>query len=381
MAKNKKLDKILIDCRAFDKKGSSISVYLFNLLKSLLKNNRYEYILVINNKKYKDVFKGENLKIICSSVKNNLIWDNLVIPYFSIKEKADLIFYPKTASSIFKIPGKKIVVTIHGMIYKVQPETHPFWINWYWRGAGKISSIISNQIIVVSKQDKKDLLSEGYSEQKMKVIPIGVNDIFYQQYSQSSTKKVLSKYNLKKNNYFVQVGHITQKKNHKFTLKLLEKHLSQDSSLKAIFVGRPDDKKLYNKLQEITRQMGISGQVVFSGAIDQNKQPKAIPILLQNSILSFFPSTYEGFGIPAVEAMAAETPMLCSNRGSLPEVVGKELTLPLENRVLWLKKIDQLINNRQKRQERLKKQKIIADKYRWNNISKEYLKTFNKLLS
>ena len=152
--------KVLIDGRAFFNDGSSISVYLYNLSKNLFKLNNLEYVLVLNNKKYiKEFSKYKNVKIIFSNIKNNLIWDNIVIPFYSLKYKCNLIFYPKGSSCMYKIPSKKIVVTIHGMIYKKHPEVHSFIENIYWRFIGKVSSIISNKIIVVSESDKKDLLS------------------------------------------------------------------------------------------------------------------------------------------------------------------------------------------------------------------------------
>jgi glycosyltransferase involved in cell wall biosynthesis len=214
----------------------------------------------------------------------------------------------------------------------------------------------------------------------MKIIPIGVNDIFYQDYSKKDVDKVLDKYNLEKNNYFIQIGHITKKKNHIFTLKLIKDKLQKNKKLKIVFIGRKDDKKACKKLTTFINKHNLSNQVIFTGGIDQNKESKTIPVLLQNALIAFFPSTYEGFGIPAVEAMAAATPILVSNRGSLSEVIGEEHTIPLEDTRKWQEQLDLLISDKKQYNIKTEKQKKIANKYRWDNISKEYIKTFNNLL-
>lgn len=370
--------KILVDCRAFINEGSSISVYLYNLLKEILKDEKNNYVLVLNNKSYVSTFSGyANVSVVYSKIKNNLIWDNFVIPYYSIITGAKIIFYTKGSTCWFKIPKKKIIVTIHGMIYKIQPGVHSKIENIYWRNVGKIASVIANKIVVVSKSDQTDLLSEGYNLKKMKIIPIGVSDIFLKKYSDEETIRVLNKYGLKNKKYLIQVGHLTKKKNQEFTLNIFKEITKKYPGIKLVFVGGMDTDKDYAcKLSSLVKQDGLSNKVIFTGAIDQNKGKAILPILLKNSLLFLFPSTYEGFGMPPVEAIASNVPVLSSNRGSLPEVLGKEHTRPLVQKE-WVYQVKNLLDKKSEYFKELEKQKRKIAKYRWEIISKEYLKLFH----
>ena len=373
--------RILIDCRAFLKRASSSSVYTYNLVNNLIRKKNHYFVLILNNKSYIKYFiDHKNVEVIYSGIKNNILWDNLVIPYYALKEKADLILYTKSSSCWFKIPKKKIVTTVHGMIYKIQSENHTFVENIYWRTVGKISSIVSDKIIAVSNSDKKDLVEDNYDPDNICVIPIGISESFFKKenYEENS---VLKKYNLKENKYFVQVGHITKKKNQKFTIYLFYETLKKYPDLKVVFIGRSDiDPDYYLEIIDSLSSLKINKNIIFVGAIDQNSNPKTIPTLLNKSICAFFPSTYEGFGMPAVEAIATGSPVLASDRGSLPEVLGKENVIPLEKKEKWLKVINKLIEDKNYRNHLISKQKTIVEKYRWKNIAEEYLKLFNSLM-
>jgi len=370
------MSKYLIDCRAFINEGSSISVYLYNLLTEILKNDKKnEYILVLNNKEYIPKFdKSKNIKIIYSKVKNNILWDNFVIPYYAIKTNSSLIFYPKGSTCWFRIPRKKIIVTIHGMIYKIQPEIHSKLENFYWRIVGKIASLVSNRIIVVSNRDKTDLISEGYNPKKMQIIPIGLSSTFLEKYPQEKVNDTLKKYELSKKKYLIQVGHLTKKKNQEFTLNLYNNLVKKYPNLKLVFVGGDStDKEYANKLVLLIKKFGLKGRIIFTGAIDQNKSKEIIPILLRNSSLFIFPSTYEGFGMPPVEAIGSKTPVLSSNKGSLPEVLGKENILELELS-LWIDEATKILKDKDYRNTLIIRQSKLIEKYKWSEISKIYIR-------
>jgi len=373
--------RILIDGRAFNIKGSSISVYLFNLLNEIFKLKNNEYILVLNNKNYiKEFDKFKNVQLIYSEIRNNLFWDNLIIPYFAIKTKSNVIFYPKGSTSLFRVLGKKIVVTIHGMIYKIDTKVHSRIENIYWRFIGKLASLISNQIIAVSENDKQVLISEGYSAKKIEVIPIGISKIFFTSANQVVSKKILRDFNLEEKQYIIQVGHITKKKNQEFTINLFKEIFLNYPKLKLVFVGSKEvDKAYYGHLVELIKEYSLQNKIIFTNSIDQNKHKKILPTLIQNSILFVFPSTYEGFGMPVVEAIASKVPVLSSNSGAIPEIIGVNNTLDINNKDLWISMIKTLIDNKRFYKKIVSQQSMTIKRYKWDKISNEYNKLFDKI--
>jgi len=369
--------KIIVDGRAFINEGSSASNYLFNLLFELAKDSFLEIILVLNNERYKNQFHNIGIKIIYSKTKNNFVWDNFLIPFWAIRNKCRIIFYPKSSSCLFRIPGKKIISTIHGMIYKFD-RSIPFFVRLYWRSVGKIASVVADKIIAVSVTDRHDLIIEGYSKDKIKVIPIGINRSFFESYPDKEIDLVLNKFKLKRNRYFIHVAKITEKKNQLFSLKVLIDFLRTGNKL--IFVGNTQsDKTYYSKVREFIRSNKLNSKVIFSGPIDQNREWRTIPILLSQASIALFPSQYEGFGIPPLEAMAAGTPIIISNRGALKEIYGPDFTLPLEDQEQWIKRFRELMGKSNHRREYLDKQTKLVQKYHWQRIGKEYIKLFRQL--
>lgn len=368
---------VLVDGRAFIREGSSASSYLFNLLSELKKEQSLKIILVINNQKYLGKFDHPNVKTIFSKVKNNLLWDNFVIPYQAIKNQTKIVFYPKSSSPFFRLPRKKIVTTIHGMIYKFD-RSIPFLTRIYWRFVGKLASIVTNKIIAVSKNDKKDLIGEGYKSDKIEVIPIGVSRIFFDDYPYNQTKEVLKKFGLQKSKYLIQVAKITEKKNQLFSLDLFK--MIKNRGFKMVFIGNTKaDEVYYQKVCEQIKKNNLQTKVIFTGPIDQNRKPWIIPILLKNSVLAVFPSLYEGFGIPPMEAMASGTPVVMSDRGALKEIYGQDFTFPLEDKIKWTNVVNDLINNKKFKKSYLEKQTVLAKNYHWEAVAKRYSKLFRDI--
>ncbi len=369
--------RITIDGRAFIREGSSASNYLYNLLLELAKEKNLKIQLVVNNKKYLNYFRAENVKINFSQVKNNFFWDNLIIPYLAIKNRSKVIFYPKSSSCFYKLPGKKIITTVHGMIYKFD-QSISLPVRIYWRVIGRVASLVADKIIAVSKNDKKDLISEGYKKEKINIIPIGVNEIFLQKYSVDNIKKTLDKYQLLAGNYIIQVAKISKKKNQIFSLEIFKNF--RQSKLKIVFVGNTNaDISYFRQLEKVAKKYNLADRIIFTGPIDQNRQPATIPILLQNSVAAIFPSLYEGFGIPPLEAMAAGVPIISSNRGSLKEIYGKDFTIPLEEKRRWSSNLNKLIKDKKFRKKYIEKQNKLVEKYRWEKIGQRYLEIFRKI--
>jgi len=371
--------KVLIDGRCFINEGSSPSVYLHGLLKQLAKCDRYLFILLLNNKSYVNEFKNySNIHPEIIKVKNNIFWDNVILPYYALKNRCRIIFYPKSSSCCYKIPGKKIITTIHGAIYVVEKKDRKLLEKIYWKYAGKIASKVADRVVAVSEHDKQDLISYyGCRPQKIKVIPIGINQCLLQSEKAIDKSAVLQSYGLEEKKYFIQVGLLTKKKNHLFTLRVLKDFLTANKQYKVVFLGSQDrDTGYYSKVLDYIDSNGLNGQIVFLDSIDQNREGERMSVLLRNARLGFFPSTYEGFGIPPLEMIALGVPVLISDRGSLPEVYGKNNTLPLEEENLWIEEIKRLLSDDEYFDSVLKSQQEVIDKYRWENIGEKYLELF-----
>ena len=372
--------KVLVDGRCFINKGSSVAVYLHNIIEYLAQNDRFIIYLVINNPGYKEEYKDySNVNPIFVNIRNNIIWDHLVVPYMAIKCGCQIVFYPKSSSCGYRLPGKKIITTIHGVIYEVEKHNIKPLERIYWKTAGKTAARVADKVIAVSESDKEDLVNYfGCRAGKITVIPIGVNKNFLSPASNREAGEILNSYGLDQKKYFIQVGSLIKKKNQLFTLSILKDYLLSNRQYKVLFLGPTDrDSEYYEKVLAYINHHSLEGQVVFSGSIDQNIESDRMSLLVQNAILGLFPSSYEGFGIPPLEMIALGVPVLISNRGALKEVYGEANTLPLEEKT-WMAELKKLLADRDYYNNLVNRQKKILKNYSRESIGSKYLELFTE---
>lgn len=355
---------------------SSTNVYLFNIIKNLSENyNDIEIIILTNWNLYIEKFnKFNNVKVIYSKVRNPLIWLNFIVPYYWIKNKVDVIFYGKSATSIFPIPWINIVSTIHWLIYKIMPETSSKIENIYWRLMAKIAYLVSKKIIVVSNNDFNDLVDDGCNKSKLEKIYIWLDEKYF--YDKNINIEYLKEFNLQPKEYFIQIWWISKKKNQKFTLDIFKKIFDTNKNFKLVFVWPVLDKEYYNYLQEIINENNLQNNIIFTFWINQNIEFEKFITLLQNAKIFYFPSIYEWFWIPPLEAISQKVPALISNKGSLNEIYWIQNTFDL-NLDLWIKQSLNIINNKDEEKNIINNQSLILEKYKWKNIIKNYYNLFN----
>lgn len=355
---------------------SSTNVYLFNIIKNLSENfDDIDIIVLTNWKSYIDKFNSfKNTKVIYSKVRNPLLWVNFVVPFYSIKNKVDIIFYWKSSCCFFPIFWKKIITTVHWLIYKIMPETSSKLENIYWRIMAKISYIISKKVIVVSDTDYKDLLEDWCKESKLEKIYIWLDKKYF---SWIYDKKFLEKYSLEEKKYFLQIWWVSKKKNQKFTLEVLENYLKENKDFKLVFVWPVLDHKYFLELKNIINEKKLDKQIVFTKWINQNIEFDFFISLLKWAKIFYFPSIYEWFWIPPLEAISQEVPSLISNKWSLSEIYWSDNVLELDKQI-WIEMTNKILNNPEFENNFLSNQRKILNKYKWENIIKKYYNLFIK---
>ena len=209
----------------------------------------------------------------------------------------------------------KTVVTIHDLVIKTWPKTFPWFDRKIYDRKFSSSCKRADQIIAISESTKKDIVNYYQVDPKgIKVIYQTCNESFKLVMSKTLINQVLERYQLPAS-YLLYVGSVTERKN---LLGLLEAIRLVPKSLKIPLVVIGNGSTYLKKVQAFIAQHNMQQQVFFP----KNISTEELSAIYQGAEIFCYPSFYEGFGIPIIEALFSKTAVLTSNISSLPEAAG-----------------------------------------------------------
>lgn len=352
-------------------KQVGVSVYTLSLLSYFKKwSDQTTQFKIFLKTKPKDFMPSETDFFKYVIVKGNFLWSQLFLPLnLYLKDKVDVFFSPAHYSPRFcPIPT---VVTIHDLSYFIYPEEFLKKDLYQLKNWTKYSIEKSRKIIAVSKTTKKDLMKfYNIPEEKIEVVYNG-----FEKQSNNKTEAVLEENHpsktasVNKKKYLLFVGTIQPRKNLSVLLKAFAELIKTKPEFKLVITGKKG--WLYEQTFQKVKDLKLEQKVIFTDHVSDNELTK----LYKNAFCLVMPSLYEGFGIPLLEAMANNCPVISSFASSLPEVGGEAcLYFDPNNSDDLLDKINELIDNNQLRQELINKGKERVKLFSWKKTA---LKTLN----
>ena len=288
-------------------------------------------------------------------------------------EAVDVFHWP----NFLLIPGVsgKQVITIYDLTFLLFPEYQP-WL----RGMGLAKGIAqsadrADMIIAISNHTKRDLVTHlGVSEKKIRVIHCAVSRAF-RPIESSAIRPVLAKYGLPHDGYLLYVGNIEPRKN---LVRLLQAY----SLMKGrgtfchplILCGGSGwkNKEVYDCVQRLS----LDKEVKFIGYVPDED----LSVLMSGATLFVYPSLYEGFGLPPLEAMACGTPVVTSNSSSIPEVVGDAALMVDPHDVEGLSAaIERVLADKDLRVDLRRKGLARAKLFSWDEVALQTLQVYSEV--
>lgn len=320
--------RIAVDLTSLDDNFSGIERYALNICKEMIQHDdENTYILIFKNSVYHSYEKLiDDKKVIAKVIKGKkrLIFAQLTLTKYLYKIKADKYLFLAFPSPVLFIK-KGIINTIHDLTAWDYPGTMTFLSRLYFKIGIKNAINISEKIITVSQFSKRRII-EKFKCDNIHVIYNGISDVFMnydKNISDGSVLKIKAKYGLT-NKYLMCLCTLEPRKNIELLIKsYVELRNEQKLNFKLVLVGRKGW-KVEKLLSEINSK--YSNDIIITGFVDDID----LPIIYKESSCFIFPSLYEGFGIPVIEAMYMNVPVICSNTSSLPEIV-KECGILFEN--------------------------------------------------
>ncbi len=329
--------RIGIDARFYGPIGKGLGRYTQEVVDNIIKINKEEkstdftFVVFLSKDNYDllTIDKNENVEKIIVDCRWYTLKEQIMMPYYFYKANLDLVHIPHFNVPFFYF--KKFIVTIHDLIlthfptirattkskliYRFKNIAYKFIIRHALRK--------SRKIIAVSNFTKDDIVKEfKINPEKIIVTHEGVSFLN----SDRDKDYLINESNDLKdlpNNFILYVGSAYPHKNLERLLDVFDKYDSELKDLKLLLVGRIDYfyKRLINKA--ISKGLyidndNINSKVIFLGHVSD----KNLKNLYQKAKAFIFPSLYEGFGLPPLEAISNNCLVLCSNKASLPEIVG-----------------------------------------------------------
>lgn len=375
--------RIGIDCRTIlnQKAGERAGVghYTYYLIKNLLKiDKKNKYILFFDHR-FKNVkeFHRKNVEIIrfpWSEYKKYLPFGYSHYFVAKVLEKADLDVFHAPANIMPLSYDKPAVITVHDLaIYN-----HPQWFPPKQKFSVKISVPKSikkaKKIIAISQSTKKSLLRQFHvSPEKIKVIYEGFTK--EKPCNSRVIKKTLRKYKIK-DKFVLYLGTLEPRKNVSALIKAFDAMVGANfknyKDYQLILAGGIGWKHapIFQAIKEVKHS-----RVRYLGYVSTMEKMA----LLSSAACFAFPSLWEGFGLPVLEAMSLGTPVITSNISSLPEVTGKAGILVNPEKAESIKAgLKKLLANKKTLRKYARKSKKQARKFSWQKCAKETLKIYKQ---
>lgn len=292
--------------RAFVSERTGTEEYSYQIFKALTKiDHQNQYIIYVRPQTF--FYSTWPNNFVFKKINWPRLWTQAGLSIQSFKDNLDVLFVPAHTLPVIRKPGLKSVVTVHDLGSEYLPGTHQLKQRIYLSYMQRKQLKGATRIIAVSKATKKDLVKRiGIEPEKVTVI--------YEGYDQKLFKPIRGDIlvnSLKP--YYLFVGTVQPRKN----LERVIKAFAKIKDKKLVIAGSKG--WLADQIYKLPKKLGIEDKVKFLGYVPDEK----LPALYSAAEALVFPSLFEGFGLPILEAQACGCPVLTSKISSMPEVAGK----------------------------------------------------------
>ena len=368
--------KLLIDSISLLSSLTGIGRYTYEVAKEIEKENSFNtnYFYGYYSKKLVEASSSSGLKNLKSLIVKNdfikkivrkllVIFSRIFTPSYDIYWQPN--FIPNNG-----IKAKKVVTTVHDFSFILHKDYHPKERIEYFEKYFLKNIVKSDMIITGSEYSKQEILERlNYSKDKIKVIYHGIDHTLFKLYTNLQVSFELPE------KFIFSVGSIEPRKNLLGLLKAYN-NLSEDSKkeYKLVLAGFKgwENKEIMSIIEQ------NHNNIYYLGYISDEELAKVYNL----ATLFVFPSFYEGFGLPPLEAMACGTPVVTSNTSSLPEVGGDAVIYCDPHDIKDIKeKIELVLNDKVLQKEMIEKGLKRAPYFTWEKAAKAHIEVFNEVLN
>jgi glycosyltransferase involved in cell wall biosynthesis len=306
--------KIGIMLRHYEQQDGGVKVYTKRILPLLFSlGAQHEYLLIYRNPKLIGTYADyPNVEEVAAAMPGTVLWDQIAVPWVTRKRQLDLIFNPKFTIPLFV--KYRTAFVLHGSEWFAIPEHFRLYDQWYFKRFVPLYCRRATGFVAVSNAVKADVVKYvGVDPNKVYAIHNGFDpSLFKPVHDQQQRQSVRAKYRLPEH-FILWAGQIESRKN---VARLLRAFAQIKDEFPHHLVLAGEHRWSSTAELRVIKQSGLDGRLCFPGWITHSD----LPTVYSLAELFAFPSLYEGFGIPLVEAMACGCPIVTANTCAPPEV-------------------------------------------------------------
>ncbi len=371
--------KVCINTLVTPSQKIGVGVYIDNLIKYFKKGSgSHEYCWFVS-KKEPDIFQvdaPEYSRSLFSATAQpawKLIFQQPVFFLKLLLLKADLYHIPNTFP-LWISPCPTVISILD--LQEFYTNKYGTLRSLYRKFFNFIAVRVADKVITISHHSKRDIVRLLHvPEEKVAVTYLAIGPAFRPMDKKVCHAQINKRYGLADCEYIVSVGELHPGKNYTRLIRAFSKLKKRKKFFyKLLIVGKKGWN--YEEIFNTVSALHLKKEVIFTGYVAAEE----LPIIYNGATLSVYPSLYEGFGLPPLEAMACGTPLISSNSSSLPEVVGNGgIMVDPYNVDAMAEKIDQVLSDKKKQVDLIHKGFQQTKKFSWEKTAQETLKIYEEI--
>jgi glycosyltransferase involved in cell wall biosynthesis len=312
--------RIAFDATSIPRLMAGAGVYTDNLIRALARiDDENEYVLFTKGDSFDGLARERPsfrvVRVGAASRATRLAWEQLVLPVQLRAQAIDVLHSPHHTTPLL-VAGCRRVVTFHDLTFFILPERYPRGRRLYFRSISWAAARAADMLVCPSQAVRNDIVRILHvPPDKVRPIAEAAAPAFHPIDDSALLDGLRYKY-LLPDRFILSVGSLEPGKNRTTLLKAFAELRRRGVEQKLVVAGQRAWK--YGADLRLAEDLGLKGEVIFTGYI----APEEMPVLYNAADLFVFPSLYEGFGLPVLEAMACGVPVVASNVSSIPEVTG-----------------------------------------------------------
>ena len=314
-------------------KVGGTETYVRNLCRSLVEAASGHEFVVFINKESAGVFEKDapgievaQCGVAASSRPARIIWEQLFLPFQLRRRKIDVLLSAGyTAPFLSPVPS---VTVIHDLQHKALPRNFSWWYLLFLRSIIYLSAKSADGVITISVKSKEEIMRYyKIAPERIVVTYLAADERRFYKRSQAEITDARKRYDLP-NRFILYAASSLPHKNYERLLAAYKLVRGEAPDIKLVLAG-PRSYGM-GAIEDMIGALGLSDDVVFAGWISHDD----LPAIYSGAELFVFPSLYEGFGMPVLEAFACATPVVCSNIAPMTEIAAGAVVYvdPLDER-------------------------------------------------